>query len=83
MTMQVKVRFFALARDLAGSETVDVSLPENATVGELRAALAESCPDLCPILSSLFIAVGDDYADDETRLQSGDAIACFPPVSGG
>ena len=81
--MQIDVRFFARARDLAGSESLPVELPEPATVADLRAALAEQCPALESLMPHLHVAIGTDYADDSTQLTADSAVTCFPPVSGG
>lgn len=81
--MTVHVQFFALARDLAGSETLSIDLHEDATVADLRKALSEQTPNLKPILPQLFIALGENCVDDLTPLYSGANVACFPPVSGG
>ena len=80
--MQRTVKLFALARDLAGTDALQVELPPQPRVADLRRALAEQVPSLAPLVKSLLVAVGNDYADDRAPL--GDAeLACFPPVSGG
>lgn len=81
--MNVRVRLFARARDLAGAESVQLDLPESPTVGQLRAVLLAKCPALEPIGRSLLVAVGNDYARDDTLLADSAEIAVFPPVSGG
>ena len=81
--MQIQVRFFARARDLAGAESVPVELSEPATVADLRVALREQYPALEPLLSHLHVAIGTEYADDATELTASSAVTCFPPVSGG
>ncbi|QDU39873.1 molybdopterin synthase small subunit [Maioricimonas rarisocia] len=81
--MNVSVQLFARARDLAGSERVSVDVPDDATVGDVRAALVREYPALEPIASSLLVAVDADYATDSKRLEQGQVVACFPPVSGG
>ena len=80
--MKLEVRMFARARDLAGCETVVIDLPEQARVSDLRAALGETMPQLRPLLPSLHVAIGTDYATD-TLIDASLEIACFPPVSGG
>jgi sulfur-carrier protein len=81
--MNVNVRLFARARDLAGSDRVQVNLPPAARVLDLRAALAERFPALRPLVPGLLVAIGTDYADDATAIDREAEIACFPPVSGG
>ena len=81
--MKVSVKLFARARDLAGSDCIQVDVPSDARVADLRGALGERLPELRPILPSLLVAVGAEYATDQTPLDAGAEIACFPPVSGG
>ena len=81
--MQLSVRLYARARDLAGSETISVEVSDNARVADLRSALESQHPELGPIVSHLLVAVGTDYADETTQLNTADDISCFPPVSGG
>lgn len=81
--MKLSVKLFARARDLAGAGNVELDLPEPCRVAEMKQKLAARCPDLKPLLPNLLIAVGNDYAGDETTLQSNSEVACFPPVSGG
>jgi molybdopterin converting factor subunit 1 len=81
--MKINVTFFARARDLAGVTALELELPDGSTVADLRTALAEKSAALRPLLPSLFIAVGTNYAENGTQLAPGAEIACFPPVSGG
>ena len=81
--MNVQVQLFAVARQLAGRETVAVSLSEPATIGRLRQALREQFPALAAVLPHVMFAVNAEYADDEAIIPLGAAVACIPPVSGG
>jgi len=82
--MTVRVRLFALLRELAGSDSVEVELAEGATVAEAIEALA-GLPPLAEALARLPVrmAVNREYAAAETRLGPGDELALIPPVSGG
>lgn len=81
--MRLSVKLFARARDLAGASQIELEVPDQATVGDLRLALTRNFPALAPLSPILLIAVGTDYADDEMRLPPAADVACFPPVSGG
>jgi sulfur-carrier protein len=81
--MNVRVQLFAVARQLAGRDAIDLSLPEGATVGELRRALAESMPALAAVLPHVMFAVNAEYADDASVIPPAASVACIPPVSGG
>jgi molybdopterin converting factor small subunit len=82
--MEIEVRLFARARDLADQEHIQVQLTADAhTVADLKAAIAEQFPALSPLVPHLHVALGTDYADDTTTLDSSQSVSCFPPVSGG
>ena len=81
--MNVKVRLFAVARQLAGAETVQIDLPRDATIAELRHHLAERFPELVRFGPQLRFAVNTEYAEDSTRIDENADVACIPPVSGG
>jgi molybdopterin synthase catalytic subunit len=80
----VTVRLFAILRDRAGRDSIELRLPEGATVADALRALADT-PGLADPLARLTVrmAVNRDYADAETALASGDELALVPPVSGG
>lgn len=81
--MQIIVKLFARAKDLAGTGTLVLEVPDTGTVGHARAALAHQCPALVPLMPVLFIALDGNYASDNTQLTDASELACFPPVSGG
>ncbi len=78
----MKVRFFARARELAGTDAVDLDLP-SATLAALRAELARRYPALAPLLAHSALAVNGEYGDDAQVLTGADEVAVLPPVSGG
>ncbi len=82
--MNVTVRLFAVFRERAGVDSVEVELGDGATVADALAVLAER-PGLDELLERMPVrmAVNRDYAEPETRLAAGDEIALVPPVSGG
>ncbi|WP_343486308.1 MoaD/ThiS family protein [Allomuricauda sp. d1] len=84
----MNILLFGVTKDIIGSPSL--SIPASTftgkkppkTVGELRNFLRNAYPDLKK-LSSLAIAVNNNYADDEKKINSFDEIALIPPVSGG
>lgn len=81
--MKVKLKLFAIAKQLADHDEIELELPTGSTVQNLREALVDSIPDLQPMLDTLRFAVNSDYATDETPISESDELACIPPVSGG
>jgi molybdopterin synthase catalytic subunit len=82
--MTVSVRLFAILRERAGRDSVEIELPEGATVGDAFARLAET-PGLGELVARmpLRMAVNREYASDATRIGAGDELAVIPPISGG
>jgi MoaE-MoaD fusion protein len=77
-SMKVVVRLFAGLRELAGTRSVDLDLPEGAVAADVWPALALG--DEPP---GLLVAVNRSYAARTTVLGEGDEVALIPPVSGG
>jgi molybdopterin synthase catalytic subunit len=82
--MTVTVRLFAVLRERAGMDSIEVELDEGATVADALDRLSAR-PGLGDLLDRLPVrmAVNRDYADPTTRLTAGDELALVPPVSGG
>jgi MoaE-MoaD fusion protein len=84
MARTVRVRLFAILRERAGCDSLEIELGEGATVADALERLSESEP-----LTELFermpllLAVNRAYALPETRLRPGDELALVPPISGG
>jgi MoaE-MoaD fusion protein len=82
--MTVSVRLFAVLRERAGRDSVELELPEGATVGDAFARLAET-PGLADLVERmpLRMAVNREYASTATSISAGDELAVIPPISGG
>lgn len=81
----MKILLFGVTRDIAGK--AELELPHDKAVSfvkveDLKTFLMEEYPELKK-LSSLAIAVNNEYAADEKGIGHGDEIALIPPVSGG
>jgi len=80
--MKLNVLAFGIAKDIFGGSVVEVNLAENATVATLKTTLEGQYPRLKQ-LSSVMIAVNNEYADATSVLEQRDEVAIIPPVSGG
>jgi MoaE-MoaD fusion protein len=80
-----RVRLFAILRECAGAEVIEVELDEGASVGDALAAIGARGDRLGQAIRSLrpVMAVNLEYADAATTLHAGDELALIPPVSGG
>lgn len=81
--MNVRVRLFAGAKQAFGCDSIEVELPDRATIGQLRRRLADEMPELRQVLQRAMFAVDRQYAADTNEVPPDAEIACIPPVSGG
>jgi MoaE-MoaD fusion protein len=81
--MRVRVRLFAMQRELAGTREHALELADDATVADAWQGLVAAFPVLAPGLASVRFARNGAYADPSTPLVDGDEVAMIPPVSGG
>jgi molybdopterin converting factor subunit 1 len=82
--MTVQIRLFAILRERAGRERIELELHDGATVSDALQTLQKRGPfaDLIGQVPVL-MAVNRDYATPATRLHADDELALIPPVSGG
>jgi len=81
--MQIKVLFFAVARDLTGLQQDLTEFPEGANLDALWGRYATRFPRLNDLSGALVLAVNQEVADRARALKDGDEVAFLPPVSGG
>ncbi|MCC2031161.1 MoaD/ThiS family protein [Microbacterium allomyrinae] len=75
-----RIRYFAAAEEMAGRAE---ETRFEATLGDLRAALADERPGLGGILPRCAVLVGGARVDDATPLGADDLIDVLPPFAGG
>ena len=81
--MKVRVRLFAAARQAAGCDVVELELPAQTTIAELRRRLQQDRPELSAVTEAALFAVNAEYAGETLEIPPGAEVACIPPVSGG
>jgi molybdopterin converting factor subunit 1 len=79
----VKALFFATLRDHVGVRSIELRIPAQTNVAELKSLLIEKFPVLKGLMGHLLISVNQEYAFDEAIIPDKAEIALFPPVSGG
>jgi molybdopterin synthase catalytic subunit/molybdopterin converting factor small subunit len=75
--MKVSVRLFAVLRERAGSDCIELELADGATVRDAIAAVPAA--DGVPVV----MAVNREVATEDIVLRPDDELALIPPVSGG
>jgi molybdopterin synthase catalytic subunit len=83
ISVRVRVRLFAIQRELAGAREVQLDLPAGSTIEDAWSALVLRHPALAPGRAYVRFALNAEYADAAAALADGDELAIIPPVSGG
>ena len=77
-SMSITVRFFASLRDRIGRESVEIEVNGLDCVQDVWRALVKQEPD-----ARVLAAINARHAALDAKIQDGDEIAFFPPVTGG
>ncbi len=80
---RIKLLFFATIRDRAGMKSLDLEIPAEMTILQLKQKLGADYPNLQESMKSVLITINREYAFDEAVVPPNAEIALFPPVSGG
>jgi len=81
--MRVHVLFFGVLKELAGKAVDEIDVRDGASVRDVLERYESRIPQLKTSLSSIALAVNQQYAGADTKLHANDEIALLPPVSGG
>ena len=81
--MKIVVKYFALFRDIAGTDQDTVVIAEGLSVSELLETIRMKYPDMEKTKRDVLVSVNRNFATHEVKLKDGDEVAIFPPVSGG
>src|SRR5258708_40281834 len=81
--MRVRVLFFGMLKDPVGKSSDALDLPDGGMVRDVLSHYASEVPQMREAMTSLAVAVNQEYAGPETVLKADDEVALLPPVSGG
>ena len=81
--MKVRVQFYAQLRDVAGVQTTDVDLGDDARVSDLLDSVYGKFPALRAHDKTVLVGVGVEFVDRNQKLKPGEEISIMPPVQGG
>ncbi|HKT08626.1 MAG TPA: MoaD/ThiS family protein [Gemmatimonadaceae bacterium] len=73
---------FASYADVLQRESIEITLPNGATVSDVVAQV-RAMPGGAILPASPLVAVNQEYARPDAVIASGDEIAIIPPVAGG
>jgi molybdopterin converting factor subunit 1 len=81
--VKVRLLFFAVLRDITGSDERELVLAEGTRAREVWQSLRETHAKLADYVQPPMIAINETYAAPDAVLRDGDELAFIPPVAGG
>ena len=81
--MKVKVKYFAVCREMFNRDEEEMELPDGAVLMDILKRLEEEWPEIPEYYEVMQMSVNWEYATEMTKLSDGDEVALIPPVTGG
>lgn len=81
--MKITLLLFANLREKIGKNRLELDLPDEATVGDLKNYLIQQYPVIRAHLNKVLVSVNRELALDGELIPDGAEVAIMPPVSGG
>ena len=80
---KIKVKLFAILRELVGEREITITVPTGITVSHLNDEILKKYPQLKSFNNKFVTSVNCKVTSGDTIISSNDEIALLPPVSGG
>jgi len=81
--MRIRVLFFGMMKDVAGTTSHSMDLLDGASVEDVVQHCKERIPQFSEFAGCCAVSVNQQYSGLEAGLKDGDEVAFLPPVSGG
>lgn len=79
----VQVLLFSTIRARIGEKQLELNLPADSSVSDLKLALIDLYPDAAPTMRNMLSSVNQVFSGDDTIIPDQAEIAFFPQVGGG
>ena len=81
--MKIRAEFYSRLKEIVGTPSLEITMPDGATVQDLVATLSSDYPPLRDFQDSLLFGIDVEFVDKKHVLRDGEMIAVMPPVQGG
>ena len=81
--MKVRIRAFAAYREILGTDSLELDLPDGSSVRAAFETLFGKRADFDRIAKSTLFAVNQEYVNAAHVLRAGDELVFLPPLAGG
>ncbi len=81
--MKITIKTFAHFKDICGFQEKELTVSDNITISDILREITRLHPEMHKHATSVLCAINQEYKDLNYRLNDGDKLALFPPVSGG
>ena len=81
--MKIQILFFAYLKETAGTGRLTAEFSGQQTVRDVKKWVAAQYPGLANRMSTVLVAINQEFAAEEDSIPDGADVAFFPPVSGG
>lgn len=81
--MKIKVKLFAVFRDVVGAKEEEVEVENGTTVQGLLELYISRFPQMAKFRDHIILSVNKEYGAPAKVLKDGDEVSFLPPVSGG
>ena len=79
--MKIKIRYFASIKENLGKSEEELEVRKDITVREFKEIFKKNYSKHAG--NDLLLAINGEFASLEKKINHGDIVAIFPPVSGG